>query len=177
MGADLLIEWFAAPPERDEERDYKAALDVVAEMRQFVKDKPWINTVAINEFLQEFEIRDYEMIISSVGHWHPNEYIDAVEVALKAMRGFETSHWRFKSENNIGDWSIYIVGDSSWGDPPPEPYGHVQTLKYGAGKVWRTLGYGWPEKVIGDVGIARKTVFSIRLNELPAPPGGWDQEE
>ena len=41
MGADLIMEWFAVPPGRDEEVCYANAQGVIEEMKKFHEENPW----------------------------------------------------------------------------------------------------------------------------------------
>jgi hypothetical protein len=180
MGADLIMEWFASPPGRDEEACYSAALQVIEEMEKFVKEKPWRKQDEdgepegeplfdnINEFAGEFLVYDPSWVNTLSEHeFNEEEYIGTIGSALNQMKDFDDTYWRFKTSNTIGDWTIHIVGDSSWGDSPPEPWEYICRLKYSAGKVWNALGYHWPKDCVpfskGEQDLPDKTHFQLNL--------------
>lgn len=160
MGADLIMEWLAVPPGRDETACYSAAEKIIEEMEEFVKENPWWeydenderigeepNWGNLNKFAEQFGIFDPSWVFSS-GNYFEEEYIWAVSGALKTMKDFTATYWRFATSQQIGEWTICVVGDSSWGDSPPEPWGKICTLKYSANKVWGALGYHWPKNCV-----------------------------
>ena len=177
MGADLIMEWFAVPPGRDEEVCYTNAQGVIEEMKKFHEENPWregeegegdIIDDNIQKFAQEFYIWEVHWTgIHSADDLYFEEYIGSIEGSLSTLKNLTKTWWRFMTSNSIGGWEIYVAGTASWGDSPPEPWPEICTLKYAAGKVWDALGYTWPSDCVPpkeeERGLANKTSFQLHL--------------
>ena len=102
MGADLIMEWFAVPPGRDEEVCYANAQGVIEEMKKFHEENPWregeegegdIIDDNIQKFAKEFYIWELHWTgIHSADGMYFEEYIGSIrrllEYTKKSVRSY-----------------------------------------------------------------------------------------
>lgn len=127
MGADLIITALATKSyERDlqwthgEDAIRKLAIDdnVRTEVEEWAPDKDELTNEEVREELQ----------------LRLNELRESITIGDRSL-----AHIFF------GDWKIYIIGGTSWGDSPSEAFNAVCLLKAAAPSVLEAVGFEWPE--------------------------------